>query len=280
MRFVATVLGAGVGKPQIRSAKLEKLALRLYEKLGSGNAVAHRLGVAPSTAYRMLADAGVNVPARDEPKPRRLKLSPDEARRLVGFYVAGASKSDLEAEFKISDHTIREYVRRAGVELRTVGGRKREFSSADIDEMVSMSTVDGMTRGQIAAHFGSSLSAVNRNLATRGFAAVGKAVGERHGSWRGGLTRTADGYIKQKLSINDPLRCMVGRNGYVPQHRLVMARALGRPLAKHETVHHINGDRGDNNLSNLQLRSGKHGKGMRFVCACCGSDNVVAKEIA
>ena len=45
----------------------------------------------------------------------------------------------------------------------------------------------------------------------------------------------------------------IGSNGEVLEHRLVMERHLGRPLAASEMVHHINGDRSDNHIENLQV---------------------------
>jgi hypothetical protein len=52
-----------------------------------------------------------------------------------------------------------------------------------------------------------------------------------------------DGYVQIK----------VGVRRVDLEHRVVMAVAIGRPLATDEHVHHMNGDRADNRLTNLQL---------------------------
>lgn len=52
---------------------------------------------------------------------------------------------------------------------------------------------------------------------------------------------------------------------HILEHRLVMSRVLGRPLLKHESVHHKNGDRLDNRPENLELWTKHQPNGQRVV---------------
>jgi len=82
---------------------------------------------------------------------------------------------------------------------------------------------------------------------------LGQKGGSEHCQWKGGRIKTPQGYIRVWLDPNSELYEMADKQGYVYEHRLVMAQHLGRCLLPSEVVHHINGMRDDNRIENLEL---------------------------
>lgn len=77
--------------------------------------------------------------------------------------------------------------------------------------------------------------------------------GSQHGEWNGGRIKYPDGYVWVRIYEDNPYYSMARWNGYVAEHRLVMAQHLGRCLTKEEIVHHKNHIRDDNRIENLEL---------------------------
>lgn len=99
-------------------------------------------------------------------------------------------------------------------------------------------------------------------------------VGSDNPMWKGGRTISNEGYVLIKMS-NHP---MAGRDGYVREHRFVMANYLKRMLSEGEIVHHINGIKTDNHIENLKLmvarvHTSQHSnKKQIYICLVCGKE--------
>lgn len=80
-------------------------------------------------------------------------------------------------------------------------------------------------------------------------------TGAESPNWKGGRHKTGSGHIIVKAPHDPHARS----EGYALEHRRVAAEVLGRPLMRHEVVHHINGRPDDNSPSNLQvMHQGDH----------------------
>lgn len=79
---------------------------------------------------------------------------------------------------------------------------------------------------------------------------VGKAgTGIKNNRWKGGRIKKGAGYIAI-LAREHPFATATG---YVLEHRLVMERMLGRYLRPEEVVHHKDGNKKNNDITNLVL---------------------------
>jgi len=82
-------------------------------------------------------------------------------------------------------------------------------------------------------------------------AIVGRFVGEKNFNWNGGKY-IGRGYMFVKIE---------DERKYIPEHRLVMEKKLGRRLRSTEIVHHINHIKTDNRIGNLEIHTNSsHGK--------------------
>lgn len=77
-----------------------------------------------------------------------------------------------------------------------------------------------------------------------------KVSGEKSGRWKGGVIMH-NGY----RLIYNPTHPFCEHHGYVREHRLVMEKHINRYMKTNEAIHHINGNKIDNRIENLQIVS-------------------------
>ncbi len=242
------------------------------------NKTAKMLGLGESTIARVLAKAGVRTADGLTAYRRAARRYDDDAQaEILRRYEAGELFVDLVAEFGGTYDTLKRAIVRAGGKLREdTSVRSRPGEIDKIRELYRA----GLSQQAISIKVKRSQSFVSRVMREHGLARRKfQPAGPEHPMWKGG-EHMREGYVQAWVPADDPFVSMANQTGYVAKHRLVMARSLQRCLTRYETVHHIDGDPANNDLSNLQLRQGRHGKGVVSRCKACGSHDIETVPIA
>lgn len=154
--------------------------------------------------------------------------------------------------------TIGHILNSHGVPTPAKGRRANPYSACERNaELVMKLVEDGKSMNHIGKAVGTKPQEVKkfliRNGVTKKFLHLS---GKDHPLWKG---RTVDkhGYV---LIPSRGHPYAKKHTHYVAEHRLAMEKHLGRHLLPGEVVHHINGQKADNRIENLQLfqSNGEH----------------------
>lgn len=153
------------------------------------------------------------------------------------YVIEEKTMAEIAKEFKCSNATIFNYLKKYGIESRTgcTDKAKKKISLANT--------------GKTSSQKGKKLSEETRAKISKQKTGVYKNVTE----FGGHKKKHKDGYIKVYI----PSHPYATKDGYVMEHILVMEKQIGRYISRKEVVHHKNRIRDDNRIENLMLMTFK-----------------------
>ena len=169
-------------------------------------------------------------------------ISKVEALKIFGIY----DISELAKMYGCCPDTVRNAMRRYGIVPR--GKFHKPLSGDEKSNLIILYCEQKLSCRQIAKIIGRDKSYVSRKLKEIGIDVderITALQSERNPDWKGGQTKDKSGYIEISSKSSKIFRKR--------EHQIVMENYLGRELRRNECVHHIDGNKQNNNINNLAL---------------------------
>lgn len=250
------------------SEEQKEKIIKFYKDGYSIQKIANLLKHGKNSINKIVRDAGI--------VKNNNSFNKETEEKIAKEYIDGNSASILGTKYGCSLKTILNIVNRHGLESKPRGNSYKELSE-DNKKIIEQMWDKGCSRNEILECIN-----VGHEILDRWLIEIGKnpknrfATRENHPMWKGGKRINGHGYVEILLSKDDPFYCMTNSIDYVLEHRYVMAKHLNKVLYKCHSIHHIDGNRANNNINNLELRTGSHPSGITCICNKCGSKNIIA----
>ncbi len=154
-----------------------------------------------------------------------------EVGDMINRYLSGESSSDIADDLGISAVHVRRVLKGASVTLRSASeGKKLALSRADVREKMSR-------------------AATGRKLSEKAKARLRERVGPLNHNWMAGLTLSSSGYLQFTNSQEN------GVNAGRLLHQVIAEWKYERRTGQGEHVHHIDGNKLNNDPNNLIILS-------------------------
>ncbi len=257
---------------------VEKEIVLKYQEGKSYNSLAKEYSISAMTVRKYVHRNGVESRADDF---ARYFKTQEQIDKLTELWKSGMTQEELKNYFGCGWSAIKTGLKKAGINSKCYR-MERIRLSPDIQKQIESYWLNGFSAHTIGTNLSFDRKTICEWLEKQGYDVEPRYLaGINHGSYKDGKTHDSHGYILILMDKSDPyFPFMANKSGYCYEHRLVMAKHLGRPLSSQETVHHINRVVNDNRIENLQLRQGKHGSGIVLCCGECGSSNIIPVPIA
>jgi hypothetical protein len=138
----------------------------------------------------------------------------------------------VAAKYSVSKKLILNYLKKYGI------NRPPNCADETVKRIVELAS--GNKAFDIATKLNLSLCIVNKHIRKHNI---------KIQRYHKGFTKTSNGYIL----VFNPDHPNARKHGYVSQHVLLMSEKIGRALNDNEVVHHIDGNKSNNNMDNLEL---------------------------